>query len=131
VSDETPRTEGPSAETQDPEGGFTSIAAGATLEGRLTGTGVVVVLGVFEGAMELEGELVVPTGGLLTGDPTARAERIRVEGEVRGRVEASALFEAVEGSRVDGEVRAPLGRIDPGAITRARVLLGPGDPERP
>jgi cytoskeletal protein CcmA (bactofilin family) len=104
------------------------VAAGATLEGRLSGSGVVVIQGVFEGAMELEGELVVPAGGVLTGDPAARAARVRVEGEVRGRVEAETVFEAIAGARVDGEVRAPLGRIDPGAVTRARMLLGPGDP---
>jgi cytoskeletal protein CcmA (bactofilin family) len=128
VSESSAGPDKPSAETATPEGGFTSVAAGATLEGRLEGSGVVVVQGTFEGAMELDGELVVPAGGVLTGDPTARAGRIRVEGEVRGRVEAESVFEALAGSRVDGEVRAPIGRIDPGALTSARVLLGPGDP---
>jgi hypothetical protein len=89
---------------------------------------MVVVQGTLRGAVEIEGELLVPEGGLLEGDPAARAHLIRVEGVARGRLEATRLFEAVPGSRIEAEVHAPEGRLSRGVQARgARLHLGTGE----
>jgi cytoskeletal protein CcmA (bactofilin family) len=124
-STDKPKKAAASARAAEAEGSFTSIAPGATLEGRLRGSGVVVVHGILRGRLELEGELLVPKGGLIDGQPVIRASRVRLEGESGGRIEATELLEVAPGSLLGGEARAPQGRIDPGARTRATVLLGP------
>lgn len=92
---------------------WTLIGPGSTIHGELLMTGNVLVHGRVEGVIFTDGEVHVAPGAWVEGGIHAR--RIRVEGAVEGRLEASEVAWLTRGSVVRGDVEAEILSVEDGA----------------
>lgn len=99
------------------EGG---IGADLVVHGRLEGKSDLRIDGVFEGAVELEGKLIVGAEGSVSA-PVSAGE-VEVEGELRGAVHASAVSVRA-GGRLIGDVRARRVSIDDGGALQGGIEM--------
>ncbi len=84
------------------------------VRGRLTGEGDLCIEGVFEGELQLQGNLRVGGRGRVRGPVMARW--VAVEGRLEGDIDAGEVL-VREGGRLVGDVRAPrVGLEDGGAL---------------
>ena len=90
------------------------IGAGLVVMGRLRGEGDVRVEGVFEGEIDLDGD--VSLGATSNVVAPVRGRSVEIEGELVGNVTAERDLTVRAGGRVRGDVRAARLAIDDGAI---------------
>lgn len=94
------------------------IAAGMTVRGRLSGVGDLEIDGLFDGEMELEGNVTILEAGQIKGPISATS--VAVDGRVRGSVNGNRIA-VHEGGRIDGDLRANELGIDDGAVVRGTI----------
>lgn len=107
--------------------GFLQVGSKARFDGRLGGHGLVLLHGVLAGELELHGDLIVASDGILE-DARGRVERLRVEGSAAGRLHVSEGVEVAAGGRLEGEIEALQLQSSPGATIEARLRIAPGPP---
>lgn len=104
------------------EGGAESlIAAGLTIEGKISGDGHVRLAGRFKGEVEVKGDLAVEAGAWLGGN--VRAKRVQVGGEIQGNVHASSV-ELNRSACVIGDIKATTLVVAAGSRLRGQVECG-------
>ncbi|MBR58872.1 MAG: hypothetical protein CMH54_12745 [Myxococcales bacterium] len=81
------------------------IQNGHIIDGRVTGTGLLQVLGVIRGEVELDGTVLVDVGGLIEG--TVVAEHVIVAGTINGITRGRKLVEITEDGQVLGNCETP------------------------
>jgi cytoskeletal protein CcmA (bactofilin family) len=97
-------------------------AAGLTVEGSIDGRGHVRVRGRFKGTVTVAGEVTIERGGLIEGE--LRADRVRVLGEVRGRIVATSWVEVAPSGRLIGELTTRNLVVAAGSKMRGHVEFG-------
>lgn len=96
-----------------------TIAAGTTIRGSISGDGDLDVLGRVEGSIHIRGELTIGDGALVKSDVSAA--RVVIRGAVAGDVVADESVVLEAGARVVGDLRAPRIGVRPGALVRGHV----------
>jgi cytoskeletal protein CcmA (bactofilin family) len=105
-----------------------TIGRGTTIRGSIRGDGDLDIHGFVEGAVTVQGELLIGETALIKSDVTGR--RIIVRGAVAGNVSAAELIVLEPGARVVGDLGAPQIGIRPGALVRGNVSTGGPLPQR-
>lgn len=90
------------------------IGEGSEIEGKYSFTGTVLLNGKLQGEIVTSGALIVGEKGVINA--TIRAGSVVIRGEVVGNVLASERVELREGSRVFGDVEAPVVVIEEGVL---------------
>ncbi|MFO0668259.1 MAG: polymer-forming cytoskeletal protein [Polyangiaceae bacterium] len=102
----------------------TVIGRGSKIRGRITGDGSLEILGHVEGEVQVSGDVTVGEGGLV-GSSLA-AQRLVVDGAVKGDLSASESIALGASARVVGDIRAPRVTIAAGALVRGHVQTTEG-----
>jgi cytoskeletal protein CcmA (bactofilin family) len=97
------------------------IPSGVIIEGQIRGQGDLVIAGLVEGALDVDGLVVVDAGGVVRGPIRARA--IAVSGSVQGPLTADESVRLEPGARVVGDVVAANVSAALGAMVRGRVRM--------
>jgi cytoskeletal protein CcmA (bactofilin family) len=100
----------------------TRIAPGAELRGKVSGSEDLSVGGRLEGALHLEGTLIVEPEGIVKAD--VLVARAVIAGIVVGNVEATESIHIDAGGRVKGDLHAPRISIVEGARFAGTIDMG-------
>jgi cytoskeletal protein CcmA (bactofilin family) len=103
--------------------GDTVIGTEAYFQGTLTAKGSLRVDGRIDGSIVDAKIVTVGKSGKVKGDISC--EICYVSGEVKGNVTALDHIEALAGSRVDGDIRAPRIMLEEGAIFNGNCSMDP------
>lgn len=103
--------------------GDTVIGTEAYFQGTLTAKGSLRVDGRIDGSIVDAKIVTVGKSGKVKGDISC--EICYVSGEVKGNVTALDHIEALTGSRVDGDIRAPRIMLEEGAIFNGNCSMDP------
>ena len=108
----------------------TVIGEGMYLEAaRMTGQESVRIDGVYKGAIEIDGSLVLGDSGSVTGD--VQASYFFVAGELMGNIECDTHLHFGPTARVIGDVNAQSLIIDEGSQVTGRYRIGEPKPQEP
>jgi len=107
----------------------TTIGADAVFKGELTFEKGMRLLGKFEGEIKSSGELVVAEGATLDGDVSAGA--IRIDGIVKGNLDAGTKVSLTSSARLEGDVQAQRLEVAEGAVLIGRCVVGVNGKNRP
>lgn len=99
----------------------TFIAEGSAIEGRFAFTGAVMVNGRLAGEIESDDALVIGDKGVIHASIDGRV--VQVCGEVVGDVRASERIELFAGSRIHGDIEAPMVIIEDGAVIEGHCRM--------
>ena len=100
----------------------TTIGPDAVFKGELQFEKGVQLLGRMEGAILSGGDLVIGEGAKLLGD--ARAGTIRVEGEVKGNLNASNKVHLSASAKLEGDLQTARLEVAEGAVLVGRCTIG-------
>jgi len=107
-------------------GTLTVLADDAVFEGRLSGSGCVVVSGRFEGDCDLRGSVTLAEGGHWLG--TLTADNVIIAGRVEGDVLARQRVEVGTTARITGTLSGQSVAIASGAVIDGEIRTGtPGE----
>ena len=109
------------------QGPVSVLAGDAVFEGRLSGSGNVVVSGRFEGECDLQGSVTLAEGGHWQG--SLRADDVIIAGRVDGDVAARGRVEVGSTAHITGTLAGESVAIAQGAVIQGEVHVGtPGKP---
>jgi cytoskeletal protein CcmA (bactofilin family) len=100
----------------------TILGADAVFKGELRFEKGMKLLGKFEGQINSEGQLVVADGAALTGD--AKAGTVRIEGQVKGNVNAGTKVQLAASARLEGDLQTQRLEVAEGAVLIGRCVVG-------
>src|SRR5512135_2406028 len=98
------------------------IAADVTIEGKIEGAGHVRIAGRFKGDVNVQGNVTIEQGALVTGQIAAAT--VIVSGEINGNVNASARVELLETGAINGDVKAAVLTVAAGSRMRGNADFG-------
>ncbi len=98
------------------------IAADRSIEGKIEGAGHVRIAGRFKGDVNVQGDLTIEKGAVLTGG--VRARRVIVAGELEGNIEAAAQVELQASGAVIGDIHAGSLTVASGSRMRGNAEFG-------
>ncbi|HHN73814.1 MAG TPA: hypothetical protein ENK10_01150 [Acidobacteria bacterium] len=104
--------------------GFFQVGKGARLTGRLAGRGAGVIHGEVQGVLELDGDLLVPTGGRFRFK-AGRCQRLHLEGQGGGRLKVTGDAALATGSRFEGDLHAQTFEGAAGFAVEGEVRIAP------
>jgi cytoskeletal protein CcmA (bactofilin family) len=105
----------------------TVIARPTRIEGKLLGSGEVLVDGTFKGTIDSQGAVRVAERGQVEAE--IRAQTVEVAGTVTGDVTAEKRIVLETTASVDGNITAPRILIHDGATFRGQVNMTKPDPQ--
>ncbi len=97
------------------------IGPNLVIHGRLSGRGEIVVDGLLEGDVTVEG--VVKVGAVGTIKAAVEADVVDVAGVLKGAVTGMEEVAVREGGTIDGDVRAPRVAIDDGGALHGGIQM--------
>lgn len=97
------------------------IPEGVVVEGQIRGQGDLVIAGLVEGTIDVDGLVVVEATGQVRGP--IRARSLVVGGAVQGNLQADETVRLESGARVVGDVMAERVSAALGAMVRGRVRM--------
>jgi cytoskeletal protein CcmA (bactofilin family) len=97
------------------------IASDLSIEGKIQGSGHVRLAGKFKGDVDVQGDLTIESGAVLTG--SVRAKKVIVAGEVQGNIDASDV-ELLKSGAVNGDIKAATLTVASGSRMRGQVEFG-------
>jgi cytoskeletal protein CcmA (bactofilin family) len=97
------------------------IARPSTIEGRVSGSGEIVVNGLVNGTIDATGRVVVAPQGRV--EATVHGKTVTVAGAVVGDITADERIELSASARVEGNITAPRILIEDGATFRGQVNM--------
>jgi len=100
----------------------TTLGADAVFKGQLQFEKGARLLGKFEGEITSEGQLVVAEGATLTGD--VKAGMVRVDGQLKGNVNAAAKVQLSASARLEGDLQTQRLEVAEGAVLVGRCVVG-------
>ena len=106
----------------------TTLGADAVFKGQLQFEKGVKLLGKFDGEISSEGQLVVAEGAALTGD--VKAGSVRVEGQVKGNLNAATKVQLSASARLEGDVQTQRLEVAEGAVLVGRCVVGVNGPSK-
>ncbi len=92
-----------------------------SIQGKISGSGSLIVMGGLEGEIDLSGELVVSPPARLRGE--IRARRIAVAGTVEGKVSAQEKIHLEKSAVFSGELKAGRLSVAEGAVLNGSVAM--------
>jgi cytoskeletal protein CcmA (bactofilin family) len=98
------------------------IAAGLTIEGKITGEGHLRIAGHFQGDVHVKGDLTVESGARVQGE--VQADTVLVGGEVHGNVIARSQVQLLESGTLIGDLKAGSLTVAAGSRMRGKVEFG-------
>lgn len=101
--------------------GDTVIGAEAYFQGTITAKGSLRVDGRVDGSIVDAKTVTIGKSGKVKGDISC--EVCNVRGEVKGNIVALEQVEALSGSRVDGDIRAPRLMLEEGAVFNGNCAM--------
>ena len=106
----------------------TTIGADAVFKGELRFEKGLCLLGKLEGQIVSDGNLLIGQGAKLTGD--AKVGTIRLDGEVKGNLNANAKVHLSSTARLEGDLQTAKLEVAEGAVLVGRCVIGVnGKPE--
>jgi cytoskeletal protein CcmA (bactofilin family) len=116
----------PATQPSPPGGGDrTVIARPSKIEGRVSGSGEIIVNGLVNGTIDATGTVRVADQGRV--EATVHGKVVTVAGTVTGDITADERIELEPSARVDGNITAPRILIQDGATFRGQVnMKAPG-----
>ncbi len=117
----TPRTPAPRTEGQR-DRAESVVAAGLTIEGKISGQGHVRIAGRFKGDVQVDGNVHIDTGARVEGQ--VRATEIIVSGELIGNIDGAKRVELRAGGMITGDVKAGALTVAAGSRMRGQVDFG-------
>jgi cytoskeletal protein CcmA (bactofilin family) len=107
----------------------TILGADAVFKGELQFEKGVRLLGKFEGEIHSSGQLLVADGAALVGD--VKAGSIRVDGNVKGNLNAGERVQLTASAKVEGDLEASRLEVAEGAVLIGRCVVGVNGQTRP
>ena len=111
------------------DGGDSMIAANITIEGKIEGSGNVLIAGRFKGDVRIDGNFNIEPGAHLTGQVLAGV--VVVGGELQGNIESAKRVDVLDGGVIVGDVKAGSITVAAGSRMRGHVEFGWGDEKPP
>ncbi len=100
----------------------TVLGTDAVFKGELQFEKGVRLLGKFEGEITTKGQLLIADGAMLTGN--VKAGNIRVDGNVKGNLNAGEKVQLTGSARVEGDLQASRLEVAEGAVLVGRCMVG-------
>ncbi len=94
------------------------------VRGRITGAASIEIAGRVDGEVDVTGDVVIETSGLIGANVSGR--RVTVRGAVKGDLIGAESITLEDGAKVVGDVRAPRIAISQGALLRGFVQTAGG-----
>jgi cytoskeletal protein CcmA (bactofilin family) len=94
------------------------------VRGRITGAASIEIAGRVDGEVDVTGDVVIETSGLIGANVSGR--RVTVRGAVKGDLTGAESITLEDGAKVVGDVRAPRIAISQGALLRGFVQTAGG-----
>ena len=107
----------------------TTLGADAVFKGQLQFEKGVKLLGKFDGEISSEGQLVIADGATLTGD--VKAGSVRVDGQVKGNLQATTKVQLSASARLEGDVQTQRLEVAEGAMLVGRCVVGINGQSKP
>ena len=108
----------------------TVISQKIKIDGKVSGTGEIIVNGYVHGSIEGAGTIQVAEDGRV--EATVHATNVVIAGQVTGNVTADEKIELEQSARVNGDITAPRILIRDGAAFRGQVnMRKPTSPDGP
>ncbi len=99
----------------------TIIGSNISIEGEISGTDAVTILGSVRGRVHVKDAVTISQGGRVEAD--IESASVEVSGSVHGNVSASDKIEIKSGGRVVGDVKAPRVLIADGASFKGNINM--------
>jgi cytoskeletal protein CcmA (bactofilin family) len=106
----------------------TVIGPTANFKGSVQSDGGLRIDGVFEGEIQLAGNLIVGESGKVIADISA--QNVSVAGAIKGTIKAAGRLEILSTGRVWGDISVASFLIDEGGFFRGQSVM-PGEPDMP
>jgi cytoskeletal protein CcmA (bactofilin family) len=106
----------------------TVIGPTANFKGAVQSDGGLRIDGVFEGSIQIAGNLIIGESGKVIAD--VNALNVSVAGALKGTVKASGRLEILSNGRVWGDISVASFLIDEGGFFRGQSIM-PGEPDMP
>ena len=106
----------------------TVIGPTAHVKGSMSSDGGIRIDGIFEGQIQIAGNLIVGESGKVIADISA--QNVSVSGAVKGTVQASGRLEILSTGRVWGDISVAAFLIDEGGFFRGQSIM-PGESDMP
>ncbi len=106
----------------------TVIGPTANFKGAVQSDGGLRIDGVFEGSIQITGNLIVGENGKVIAD--VNAQNVSVAGALKGSVKAAGRLEILSSGRVWGDISVASFLIDEGGFFRGQSIM-PGEPDMP
>lgn len=106
----------------------TVIGPTANFKGTVQSDGGLRVDGVFEGSIQIAGNLIIGESGKVVAD--VNAQNVSVAGAFKGTVKAQGRLEILSTGRVWGDISVASFLIDEGGFFRGQSVM-PGEPDMP
>jgi cytoskeletal protein CcmA (bactofilin family) len=106
----------------------TVIGPNANFKGTVQSDGGMRIEGIFEGTIELAGNLVIAETGKVVAD--IKAQNVSVSGAVKGTISANGRLEILSTGKVWGDISVASFLIDEGGFFRGQSVM-PGEPDFP
>ena len=103
----------------------TTLGADASFKGQLQFEKGARLLGKFEGEVTTKGQFVIAEGATFSGE--ARAGDVRVEGGVKGNLNANGRVHLAASARLEGDITATRLEVAEGAVLNGRCTVGTKD----
>ncbi len=107
----------------------TTIGADASFKGHLKFEKGACLLGKFEGEITSKGELVVAEGAKINAE--VQVENIRIDGELRGNLNAANKVHLSASGRVEGDIHASRLEVAEGAVLIGQCTVGTNGKDQP
>lgn len=106
----------------------TLIGPTANFKGTIQSDGGLRVDGVFDGVIQLAGNLIIGESGKVIAEVSA--QNVSVAGALKGTVKAAGRLEILSTGRVWGDISVSSFLIDEGGFFRGQSIM-PGEPDMP
>lgn len=115
------------AKTEPPGAGVAFLGPNIVFDGNLTGNEDFLIEGKVKGKITLESDLRIGSNARV--DATVHARNVTIEGTLIGDVSAENKVELINGSNVEGNIKAPKIVVSEGARFRGTVDMGNERPD--
>lgn len=102
---------------------YSQVGRGAAWEGRISGGGMLIVLGEVRTAVAIDGEVIVAATGTVVAS-SGRCRTLRVEGGVGGAWSIAGTAEVAPGGRLSGALEARSVRFSDKAVIEGPLKVG-------
>ncbi len=101
------------------------LAAELTIEGKIEGAGHVRIAGRFKGDVQVQGNVTIEQGAVVTGE--VKAEVVIIAGQLDGNVDASTRVDLLSTGLLNGDLKAGSLTVAAGSRMRGRAEFGWND----